>query len=291
MDGRGGCCIARYGGGGGYDMSTVDQIMLRYRPIAPKPATSSSPSPELNEVSSSRSSRGRKRSSNTNGKRCNNMNNNRKRKIITDDKADSTVVTLALLPETPDLLSPKQSKNMPTWLSFGGSNNNNDGNTNRPDLMWMPADHHHHTVVNNQMTRAVIGSCVTVECITDTWVDADGLGYTDEEKKINLERDTCPGFVSDGFGRVTWTNEAYKKMAGQGEELEGRLPSREVVVWLVMKDRVTVTATVGNNRAFTCRVRVQNERRSITVPCDVWRLESGGCAWRLDVKAALSLGW
>nr|POE72662.1 hypothetical protein CFP56_18663 [Quercus suber] len=38
MDGRGGCCIASYGANGVYDMSKMDMIMLRFRPIAPKPA-------------------------------------------------------------------------------------------------------------------------------------------------------------------------------------------------------------------------------------------------------------
>ncbi|EEF51828.1 conserved hypothetical protein [Ricinus communis] len=303
MDGRGGCCIARYGGGGGegsagYDMSTIDRIMLKFRPIAPKPANTFSSSPEIDEVGS-RSSRGKRRcnktnGNNTNNKRCKNGNNNRKKKVLSEEKVGTAVVTLPLLPETPDLLSPKQGKSGPTWLSFGSNNGN--GTHHGTMLFGMSVDHQN-VVTHPQIMRVVMGSCVTVECITDTWVNLDGLGGTDEEKRMNLERDTCPGFISDGFGRVTWTNEAYKKMAGQGEDWR----RGEVVVWLVMKDKVTVMEAerVGNNRAWTCKVRVQNqstcrnvkERRSITVPCDVWRMDSGGFAWRLDVKAALSLGW
>lgn len=310
MDGRGGCCIARYGGGV-YDMSKVDRIMLRFRPIAPKPANgSSASSPEITDVSS-RSGRGKKRFNTTNGnnsKRCNNNgSNNRKRKVLSEEKVDVEVVTLPLLPETPDrkdttagrespvdLLSPGQKKSVPTWLSFGSNENTKRSihdQTVIDGAFSMTADR---TAVMPQVMRVVIGSCVTVECITDAWVDVDGLGCTDEERRLNLERDTCPGFISDGFGRVTWTNEAYRKMVGQGrEDREG-----EVMVWLVMKDKVPATAALVINRAFTCRVRVQNqntwgnmkEKSSITVPCDVWRMDGGGFAWRLDVKAALSLG-
>ena len=41
MDRKGGCRIARYATGT-YDMSKVDRIILRYRPIAPKPITGNS---------------------------------------------------------------------------------------------------------------------------------------------------------------------------------------------------------------------------------------------------------
>lgn len=30
-------------------------------------------------------------------------------------------------------------------------------------------------------------------------------GCTDEEKKMNLEKDTCPDFISDGSGRIVRT--------------------------------------------------------------------------------------
>ncbi|KAJ9140201.1 hypothetical protein P3X46_030877 [Hevea brasiliensis] len=304
MDGRGGCCIARYGGGVS-DMSKVNRIMMRFRPIAPKPANVCSAScglsPEISEVSP-RSGRGKRRFSTANGnnsKRCNNGSNTKKRKGLSEEKVDA-VVTLPLLPETPDrkdtseretpvgLFSPKQAKSVPTWLSFDSNGKGHDGMVISGGFAMSD-----YTVVMPQVMRVVIGSCVTVECITDAWVDADELGCTDEERRMNLERDTCPGMISDGFGTVTWTNEAYRKMVDGGGEGRG-----EVVVWLVMKDKVPVTAALGSKRAFTCRVRVLNqrtcgngkERSSITVPCDVWRMEGGGFAWRLDVKAALSLG-
>jgi hypothetical protein len=81
--------------------------------------------------------------------------------------------------------------------------------------------------------------------------------------------DTCPGFISDGYGRVTWINGAYREMMGEG------------VVALVMK--------VNGVRVVQFACGSGRERNSLTVPCDVWRMDCGGFAWRLDVKAALSL--
>ncbi|KDP30956.1 hypothetical protein JCGZ_11332 [Jatropha curcas] len=257
MDGRGGCCIARYQGGA-YDMSKVDRIMLRFRPIAPKPANGGSgSSPEITEVSP-RSGRGKKRlnaASGNNSKRCYN-GSNRKRKVLNEEKVDVTVVTLPLLPETPDrketpgrespmeLHPPRETKSVPTWLSFGSNKKGHD----RMVISGSYATSTNRTVAMPQVMRVVIGSCVTVECITDAWVDVDGLGRTDEERRMNLERDTCPGFISDDFGRVTRTNDAYRKMVGQGEDGRG-----EVVVWIVMKDKLPVTAALGGNSAFTRR--------------------------------------
>ncbi|KAK9278175.1 hypothetical protein L1049_027735 [Liquidambar formosana] len=305
MDGRGGCCIARYAGGV-YDMSKVDRIMLRFRPIAPKPAatggsSSGGSTPENNNEVQVKSGRGKRKyvrdNTSSNNKRC-----NKKRKASPEEKNEGfsgdTVVTLPLLPETPDRkdsparASPttdhpdltttatiKQVKNVPIWLNF---NNSMSDIMNRQVHGFCGSDR---TVVMPQPVRPV-GSCVTVECVTDTWVDVagEGLGCTDEERRKNLEWDTCPAFISDGLNRVTWTNRAYRRMVGQVD-----LSEEEMMVWLVMKEGVPVTYP-----AFTCRVRLQytcgKERSSLTLPCDVWRMDGGGCAWRLDVEAALSLG-
>lgn len=284
MDGRGGCCIARYAGGGVYDMSKVDRIMLRFRPIAPKPATGGSVSPtESSGEPFTRGGKGKRKYLRENGsvnKRC---NNSRKRKASSEDKTES-VVTLPLLPDSPARSSQpgpqgKEVRNskLPTWLSFDKSGEGKNqvvfsgGSADRTVAMMPPA-------------ARVVGSSVTVECVSDTSVDVGDLGRTDGERKVNLGRDTCPGFMSDEFGRVTWTNEAYNKMVGQEE-------GEEMVVWLVMKAPVTATLTYP---AFTCRVRLQysygKEKNSLTLPCDVWRMDGGGFAWRLDLKAALSLG-
>lgn len=302
MDGRGGCCIARYAGGGAYDMSKVDRIMLRFRPIAPKPVSTGSLSggstPEISDhsVKSGRGKRKYVKDNNnnaTNTRRC----NSKKRKASPDGKRDETavetVVTLPLLPETPEpkdfsaRVSP-EARDPPMWLSFDSfsGNNNNDDNTNQVDFGACGSSDR--TILTMPQPVRLLGSCVTVECVTDMWMDGNGLGCTDEERKANLGKDTCPGFISDGFGRVTWTNGAYRMMvAGNGEELGDEM------VWLVMKEKVPVAITL-KYPAFTCRVRLQytygKEKNSLTLPCDVWRMDGGGFAWRLDVKAALCLG-
>ncbi|XP_008239623.1 PREDICTED: uncharacterized protein LOC103338217 [Prunus mume] len=275
MDGRGGCCIARYGGE--YDMSQVDRIMLRFRPIAPKPV-------------------------NGGGLDSDNNNNNisKRRRSSKGLGEEKTVVTLPLLPETPEPKGSererKSSGYSATWLSFESfeSNSSTSSTTCRRSKV---VGEEMSTMNNMQQRRPVrvVGSCVTVDCVTDTWVGGDGLGRTDVERRMNLERDTCPGFVSDGAGRVVWTNGAYRSMVGEQEE-------RETMVWLVTNERAAKAVGVMSNydtAAFSCRVRVQysgcggssaGDWSSLTLPCDVWRMESGGFAWRLDVKAALCLG-
>ncbi|KAJ8752009.1 hypothetical protein K2173_001035 [Erythroxylum novogranatense] len=307
MDRRGGCCISRYGGGA-YNMSKVDLIMLRFRPIAPKPAstsaTASVASPSEGSEFGSKSCRGKRRY------RTANVSNNkksctRKRKVLRGEKVDE-VVTLPLLPESSDWKGEEgypAKQNVPTWLSFGGGEEDVDHDV-KMLLYEVSADR---TVVMPHVSK-VVGSCLTVECVTDTWVDEDGLGHTDEQKRRNLERDTCPGLISDEFGRVTWTNEAYRKMvshsttAADDEADDGGVDGVQVTSWLVMKERLLPAAmTLAGQRAFTCRVRLEYQstcvngngkemRTSSTVPCDVWRMDGGGYAWRLDVKAALCLG-
>lgn len=295
MDARGGCCIARYTvGGGPYDLSKADRIMLRFRPIAPKPATaseggvkpvSSGDSSGGSSDVSFRAGRGKRkcqpRDNGGNAKRC--TRRRRSEKSVAHSGANA--VTLSLLPEKPvftDLkVVEKQKQQGPLWLSFS------DGGG-----MFTPAYH----TAEVLRRKVVISSCMTVERVTDAWIDGYGLGRSDEERKMNLVKDTCPGFISDGFGRVTWTNDAYRKMARDNIPMEGGAPEItsssdgfDVVVRLVMRERPMLTSP-----GFTCRVKLQNtcqnrERGSVTVPCDVWRMDGGGFAWRLDVKAALCL--
>ncbi|KAL0429589.1 UNVERIFIED_CONTAM: hypothetical protein Sradi_0584900 [Sesamum radiatum] len=275
MDQRGGCCIARYAGGV-YDMSKVDRIMLRFRPIAPKPAStngslsggasSGSTTPE-NSGPSVKTGRGKRRHAGKDGSNStvNKRNCNSRRRKSSPENTDSggsvsggekVVKTLPLLPEDRG--------------SCGGSVGLDDP-----------------TAPMGRMV--VVGSWVKVECVTDTWVVGcygyDGIGRTDEERVRSLDLDTCPGFISDGLNRVRWTNAAYRKMvAGEGTG------GGEVAAWLVVEEGVTLP--VGCT-AFTCRVKVVTcgkEKNPKTVPCDVWRMDCGGFAWRLDTTAALSLG-
>ncbi|CAA0408874.1 unnamed protein product [Arabidopsis thaliana] len=290
MNFRGGCCIARYGGsGGGNDMSKVDRIMLRYRPIAPRPDSGGSPaSPTEKNGSvitnvSSRSRRGKRKYSKENNSSSTgsvNSNGNSKRQRNDETKNGSgggrEIVTLPLLPETPEKKdSPLKAKAAPElgaaalWLSF------NDGAS------------YNRRYQTELMTETVVSSLLTVECVTERLMEGEyELGRTDEERKMNLERDTCPGFISDGLGRVIWTNGSYRELVvGKDHEQCSKMS-----VWLVMKEKPLVTY-----RTFTCRMRLQytcrdKEVSSITSFCDVWRMSDGGFAWRLDVDAALCLG-
>ncbi|KAI3820681.1 hypothetical protein L1987_08229 [Smallanthus sonchifolius] len=128
-----------------------------------------------------------------------------------------------------------------------------------------------------------------MECVTETWTDGDGLGFTDQARVMSMEMDTCPSFITNSRDTVVWTNKAYREMTAGGGSAE--------TVLVVVKKFNKVTMPVSHP-AFTCKVKVtwgtERERAtsplSVTAPCDVWRLRSGGFAWRLDVKAALSLG-
>lgn len=305
MDQRGGCCIARYAGGA-YDMSKVDRIMLRFRPIAPKPAStngslsgggsSGSTTPE-NSGPSVKTGRGKRRHAAKDGSNStvNKRNCNSRRRKSSPQNTDSggsvsgeekAVKTLPLLPEVSEVKeSPKvaSKKSFPLWLSFG--NGGSGGGMVAPAAARSGLDDP--TAPMGRMV--VVGSWVKVECVTDTWVVGcygyDGIGRTDEERVRSLDLDTCPGFISDGLNRVRWTNAAYRRMvAGEGAGEE------EVTAWLVVEEGVSLP--VGCT-AFTCRVKVVTcgkEKNPKTVPCDVWRMDCGGFAWRLDTTAALSLG-
>ncbi|CAN6326203.1 unnamed protein product [Urochloa humidicola] len=132
-----------------------------------------------------------------------------------------------------------------------------------------------------------VSSWVTVEEVTATWRD----GEEAPSSAATAGDNDTPAFVSDQWGRVTWTNAAFARAVSvdgghAGSEavaLAGALPA-----W-------------GTCAGFTCRARVVRNasgaapRRgggsSVVAPCDVWRLDAAGCyLWRLDLQAALTLG-
>uniref|UniRef100_A0A7C9CLE7 DUF7950 domain-containing protein n=1 Tax=Opuntia streptacantha TaxID=393608 RepID=A0A7C9CLE7_OPUST len=322
MDGRGGCCIARYAAAAGhaYDMSQVDRIMLKFRPIAPKPAAGGA-APAASDGGSDGHAkappggggRGRRKSCSkdtSNNSGCNSTRrctNGRKRKSSSPDQTavtrpdhhqlqhqhlDQKAVTLPLLPEAPDLSPTKQPHKMPFWLSFNSTPGVQDnyaqsrckvGPGTDPTVMIPPPQHHqnHHHHLQHQ---PVVRSCVVVEAVTDT-CPPEGVRVGDVRA---LEKDTCPVIISDGWNMVVWGNEAYRRMV-----LGDTWRDRRMTVSVEMRERVPERV-----QAFTCRVRVErtNDGResrgssSLTLPCDVWRIDGGGFAWRLDVDAALSLG-
>ncbi|XP_059638513.1 uncharacterized protein LOC132280784 isoform X1 [Cornus florida] len=267
-------CLTRGGGTAGVnDKTIINQMMLRFRPIAPKPATDGSVSggstPE-NKISCVKSTTRAKRKY----VRVREKKRSKKDQVKPaeeDDKSDEAVVTLQLLPEhTGDPTAGGSLRNIdrsvPIWLNFNKTTNIACGVSDRTAVV-VPA--------------TVVESWVTVEDVTEKYMDG-----TDVERMKNLGMDTCPTFVSDGLNRVQWVNEAYKRMVGpqgNGETLP------EVMVRLVVKEELPIMCP-----AFACRVRVQytgqKQKNSQTMPCDVWRIDFVGFAWRLDVKAALRLG-
>ncbi|XP_057766952.1 uncharacterized protein LOC130987430 isoform X2 [Salvia miltiorrhiza] len=128
------------------------------------------------------------------------------------------------------------------------------------------------------------GTWIVVERVTDTCVDGGvGLGYSDEEILMNLQADTCPGFVSDGANNVVWVNDACRRMAAA--------ENGALVVRLMVREKLPYFTP-----SFACRVRMvqqtkQGQKWNKIVACDVWRMEfAAGFAWKLDVETALGLG-
>ncbi|XP_061372974.1 uncharacterized protein LOC133315386 [Gastrolobium bilobum] len=349
MDGRDSWRVAACGGdGAAFDNKILNRIMLRFRPIAPKPVAGSSDSAggdvqvsQINKVEGKRSKRKYVRVRRNSGYARKKGNRSSERK---DGVENVAVVTLQLMPEKDapergevtgdswrknvdldltvekiqileDLNPPCATANADvgkgldrvvaeaelsslagaSWCKNVGLDNLTVEKVRFMDNLKPPcatANAKRYEILDQVVAAAemvVVESWVTVESVTGTCMgegEGEGLGCTDVEKVKNLETDTCPGFVSDGCYKVRWVNDAYKRMV-VGEE-----PWPEIVVWLKVKD--SVEWCCYSYPAFTCGVRLQytwrNEKCTKMVPCDVWRLDCGGFAWKLDVKAALSLG-
>ncbi|ESQ46878.1 hypothetical protein EUTSA_v10028165mg [Eutrema salsugineum] len=276
------------------DRTVISRIMQRFRPIAPKPTVG-----ESSDDSTSCKILGRNRRSKRKYVRVRNKNistgrivskkngcdgENIKTDLGCDDRSD--IVTLQLLPEK----------------------DNRDLRSNQEDQTGHD-DEYYGSIVGlpSSSDRTVVESWLTVEYVSDTCTDLGGYHILElsrmhqgEERVMKLlEVDTCPWLVSDGSNRVYWVNRAYRRMIGASDE------EVNIKVWLVvamdlMEEMACMVELYG---AMTCRVRVRYEPSTwrkengqsesevkMTVPCDVWRMESGGFAWRLDVESALRLG-
>ncbi|KAJ0230122.1 hypothetical protein HA466_0310740 [Hirschfeldia incana] len=256
------------------DKVSVDTLMLRYRPIAPRP-TSGQPCDNKNSYGMNKRT---KRKYVRVSKNKNTMCREKNRSDVSDDREQAGIVTLQLMPEKSDLTGDS------TPLDQDGPDpmvKTITGEETRETKTWAMFD--------GGFTEEV-ETWVTVECVTgvcDGSLSFHGVEFTDVEMMDNLSKDTCPAFVSDASNRVVWVNEAYRR------NVSGEDPSlTDVTVWLVMEES-SVGMMYCDYRAFTCRVRMQYTCRETkytkTVPCDVWRMEFGGFAWRLDTTAALTL--
>ncbi|XP_074577409.1 uncharacterized protein LOC141833810 [Curcuma longa] len=303
MERRDGGCLAMYGGGGGDAEAAwkMGRIMLRFRPIAPRPAVTS---PAGASAVAELSPLGRKRGRKSTGGRCRgrkarkvaakpspSSKNDRKASTSSASSSSTTTSTTTCSPTIvtlPLMQAAEEKLDDPAERLSPGSE--------RPLLMpaWMGCK----AAARMPCPLTAMGSWVTVECVTNTWRDGEVAWRSDEAVRAALAADDCPGLVSDERNRVTWTNAAYRRMvAGAVSDVVrggGRAGADEVRVGLVARAAVPAS---GACRAFTCRMRVHYARpdgraegaSSLAAPCDVWRLNGGGSAWRIDVKTALKL--
>lgn len=279
MDGRNGWPAAKYDGGP-HDTTIMNRIMLRFRPIAPKPvAAGSSPgsTPENNNVELV--SKRRVKRKYVRVKKSSKCKSNKEDEANKDGSSlyedNATFLTLQLMPESSSGVknSLENTGSQPFWMEFQKSENSG--------ILAVGSDQVDRTV--DMQEKRVVESWVMVDRMTNALVDGAALGSTDIEKMKNLEADTCPGLISDGLDRVQWVNLAYRRMV---DPLEGSGKAPELVTWLVVKEKILLP----NSPAFACTVRILYTKNSQTMPCDVWKMEFGGFAWRFDAKAALRLG-
>ncbi|GFZ19114.1 hypothetical protein Acr_27g0008530 [Actinidia rufa] len=247
MDGRR-SFSAGHGAAGAYGKTIINPIMLRFRPIAPKPLAGGSVSGAAPpEKKNAYLSKARPRETH---------------------QIDSVAVGSSnrYFPEIQLFHAPQP----PICSNF-------DSMPEKSAIIaFRPSDRSDLTVVESR---------VTVECVMNACMEGGELGSTDVERIKNLEVDTCPAFISDGGYEVRWVNLAYKRMVCAED---GGVPP-ETAVELVVQAELPAAYP-----AFPCRVRVEytwrKAKHTRTMPCDVWRMDFGGFAWKLDVKAALSLG-
>ncbi|XP_031094243.1 uncharacterized protein LOC115998736 [Ipomoea triloba] len=275
------------------DKTIINRMMLRFRPIAPKPAADT-PSTTTTPASSSgskskdlvterpRSKRKYvrvKKMRKPKGIRTQNICNNNDRRGEEEGKSERmTVLSLQLLPESSSCNT-----------NFNRSSPNK-GSLQKPFLMNFD-DTQLGAPGWRDGSGRVVESWVMVDGMTHTWVDGGELGYSDTEKMKNLERDSCPALISDALNRVQWVNPAYRKLVDPWHhDGAAAATAPELIVRLSITKNVIFPAA-----AFACTVRVvywwqTAKMQSKTMPCDVWKMEFGGLAWRLDAKAALCLG-
>ncbi|XP_047050527.1 uncharacterized protein LOC124655715 [Lolium rigidum] len=267
---QGGCCLApRCGGDGGQGQAwQMGNIMLKFRPIAPKPAAMAPAPVTAPAMATAAGARKGKRKAAAAGRR------GRKPKKATA-VATATATQKADVHKDKPLPSPSSSSSGTTSVADSSSPPPPPPTLMHASSPNKPAD----LPPAHVAALRPAASCVTVEAVTATWRDGEApaapacAGEDDDEE--------APAFASDRWGRVTWTNLAFSRAASASD------------VVLAARDGAAVPAW-GACAGFTCRVRVAcgaSPRRggSLVAPCDVWRVGDGGYLWRLDLRTTLTL--
>ncbi|XP_054802260.1 uncharacterized protein LOC129306001 [Prosopis cineraria] len=275
------------------DKTMINRLMLRFRPIAPKPEVGGpllGPSPTFRDIAVVPARRTKRKYVRVrrSGKE---SKNGRERSVAQLEELKSrSETTLQLLQE--NRAEQRVSSKGGAWDSASMYECQEDGgpfirlNLNLNLNLMNDREEALGEIAVMSPRRKEAETWVTVDYVSETCMDALGLGRTDMENLTNLGGDTCPGFVSDRLNRVVWVNRAFRKMVMGLNHHEDEEPP-EMEVRLVMRERLAYSA-------FTCQLKVQytwwKGKFSQMVPCDAWRMDCGGFAWRLDVKAALKLG-
>ncbi|XVF60096.1 hypothetical protein PTKIN_Ptkin08bG0016200 [Pterospermum kingtungense] len=154
--------------------------------------------------------------------------NNRKRRILNEAKEDNngkkSFVTLQLMPEKVDV--EKTVVGEKTWSGVVDDLDPTVGDCylfkdlplrTAHDATEMGLPDQIAVIASPRKRVTVVELWLTVESVKESCMDeGDQMmrKYTDVEKMKNLEKDTCPGFISDDLNRVFWVNQAFKNMVG-----------------------------------------------------------------------------
>lgn len=141
------------------------------------------------------------------------------------------------------------------------------------------------TVISPRAVRPV-GSTIRVESITrrttDPTAPAVSKKQTAGDVEAELEADALPAVVSDSCSRVRLVNEAYKEMVGQPEcpwlravAAASRRISGEVVLAVADAEQAALPESHGVPLACTAKIEWECDGKctSVSVPCDVTRLQ------------------
>ncbi|KAL0351108.1 UNVERIFIED_CONTAM: hypothetical protein Sradi_4260000 [Sesamum radiatum] len=291
---RGGSCAVKSSENTTY--SVMQRIMLRFRPIAPKPAGGEAVPAAVEQEKRNCVAkhgrrtkrkyvrvRGRQSTKRKTEERGRGSSPPEKSGVEDEPSPEKRVVTLQLLPVRSE-----------SDKSCGDSTDQKVEENRNIDPYKVDDEVTYQQLDNGGgggtaalgSVQSVIKTWIIVECVTEIFIESGvGLGFSDGEKINKLQADTCPGFVSDGTHNVVWVNEAYRKMVAEGE-----MWGNGIMVWLVVKENLP-----HYSPSFACRVRMIQQTKhghvwNRVVPCDVWRMQFAGFAWKLDVNTALGLG-